>query len=51
VTATSDAQVILSGSVLGQAAFTLPVGTTFTTGSGLITAITVVNPQGTVVAN
>ena len=51
VTATSDAQVILSGSVLGEAAFTLPVGTTFTTGSGLITAITVVNPQGTVVAN
>ena len=51
VTATSDAQVILSGSVLGEAAFTLPVGATFTTGSGLITAITVVNPQGTVVAN
>jgi len=51
VTATADAQVILSGSVLGEAAFTLPVGTTFTTGSGLIQAITVVNPQGTVVAN
>ena len=51
VTATADSQVILSGSVLGEAAFTLPVGTTFTTGSGLITAITVVNPQGTVVAN
>jgi hypothetical protein len=51
VTATADAQVILSGSVLGEAAFTLPVGTTFTTGSGLITAITVVNPQGQVVAN
>ena len=51
VTATADAQVILSGSVLGEAAFTLTTGTTFTTGSGLITAITVVNPQGTVVAN
>ena len=51
IIATADAQVILSGSVLGEAAFTLPVGTTFTTGSGLITAITVVNPQGQVVAN
>ena len=51
VIATADAQVILSGSVIGEAAFTLPVGTTFTTGSGLITAITVVNPQGTVIAN
>ena len=51
VTATADAQVILSGSVLGEAIFTLPIGTTFTTGSGLIQAITVVNPQGTVVAN
>ena len=51
VTATADAQVILSGSVLGEAAFTLARGTTFTTGSGLITAITVVNPQGQVVAN
>ena len=51
VTATADSQVILSGSVLGEAAFTLARGTTFTTGSGLITAITVVNPQGTVVAN
>jgi hypothetical protein len=51
VTATADAQVILSGSVLGEAVFTLPIGTTFTTGSGLIQAITVVNPQGTVVAN
>ena len=51
VTATADSQVILSGSVLGEAEFTLPVGTTFTTGSGLITAITVVNPQGTVIAN
>ena len=51
VTATADSQVILSGSVIGEAAFTLPVGTTFTTGSGLIQAITVVNPQGTVVAN
>ena len=51
VTATADAQVILSGSVLGEAVFTLSAGTTFTTGSGLIQAITVVNPQGTVVAN
>jgi hypothetical protein len=51
IIATADAQVILSGSVLGEAAFTLPVGATFTTGSGLITAITVVNPQGQVVAN
>jgi hypothetical protein len=52
VLATADAQVILSGSVLGEAAFTLAKGTTYTpSGSGLITAITVVNPQGTVVAS
>ena len=51
VLATADAQVILSGSALGEAAFTLSRGTTFSTGSGLIQAITVVNPQGTVVAS
>ena len=51
VTATADASVTLSGSVLGEATFTLARGTTFTTGSGLITAITVNNPQGTVVAS
>lgn len=51
VTATADAQVTLSGSVLGDVTFTLPRGTTYTTGSGLITAITVGNPQGTVVAS
>ena len=52
VLATADAQVVLSGSVLGEAAFTLSTGTTYTpSGSGLIEAITVVNPQGTVVAS
>jgi hypothetical protein len=52
VLATADAQVVLSGSVLGEAAFTLPTGTTYTpSGSVLIEAITVVNPQGTVVAS
>jgi len=52
ILSTADAQVIVSGSVLGEAAFTLPTGVTYTpSGSGLITAITVVNPQGTVVAS
>jgi uncharacterized protein YfiM (DUF2279 family) len=52
ILATADAQVVVSGSVLGTAAFTLPTGTTYTpSGSGLIQAITVVNPQGTVVAS
>jgi hypothetical protein len=52
ILATADAQVVISGSVLGTAAFTLPTGTTYTpSGSGLITSITVVNPQGTVVAS
>jgi hypothetical protein len=52
VLATADAQVVLSGSVLGEAAFTLSTGTTYTpSGSVLIEAITVVNPQGTVVAS
>ena len=51
ILATADAQVILSGSALGTAAFTLPRGNSFTTGSGMIQAITVVNPQGTVVAS
>jgi hypothetical protein len=51
VTATSNAMVTLSGSVMGEATFTLTTGTTFTTGSGLIEAITVINPQGTVVAS
>jgi len=50
--ATADAQVVISGSVLGEAAFTLSTGTTYTpSGSGLIEAVTVVNPQGTVVAS
>jgi hypothetical protein len=51
VTATANALVTLSGSVLGESTFNLTTGTTFTTGSGLIEAITVINPQGTVVAN
>ena len=51
VTATADALITLSGSVMGEATFTLTTGTTFSTGSGLIEAITVINPQGTVVAN
>ena len=52
ILATADAQVVVSGSVLGEAAFTLPRGTAYTpSGSGLIQAITVVNPQGTVVAS
>jgi len=50
--ATADAQVVISGSVLGVAAFTLSRGTTYTpSGSGLIEAVTVNNPQGTVVAS
>lgn len=50
--ATADAQVVISGSVLGEAAFTLSRGTTYTpSGSGLIEAVTVNNPQGTVVAS
>ena len=50
--ATADAQVVISGSVLGVAAFTLSRGTTYTpSGSALIEAVTVVNPQGTVVAS
>lgn len=51
VTATADALITLSGSVIGEATFTLARGVTYTTGSGLITAITVNNPQGTVVAS
>jgi len=52
ILATADAQIVVSGSVLGEAAFTLARGTAYTpSGSGLITAITVVNPQGTVVAS
>jgi hypothetical protein len=51
VLATADALVTLSGSAMGEATFTLSTGTTFTTGSGLIQAITVNNPQGTVVAS
>ena len=51
VTSTANALVTLSGSVLGEATFNLTTGTTFSTGSGLIEAITVINPQGTVVAN
>jgi len=51
VTSTADAVVTLSGSVMGEATFTLARGTTYSTGSGLITAITVINPQGTVIAS
>ena len=49
--ATADADITLSGSALGVVGFTLVRGTTFTTGSGMIQAITVNNPQGTVVAS
>jgi hypothetical protein len=52
LTATADAQVTLSGSILGTATFTLPRGITYTSsGSAVIEAITVNNPQGTVVAS
>ena len=52
ILATADAQLVISGSGIGQAGFVLSTGTTFNAPSGsTITAITVVNPQGTVVAS
>jgi hypothetical protein len=48
-----DAVVTVSGSVLGEASFTMKTGTTFTPASAsmIIEAITVNNPQGEVVAS
>jgi len=51
VLATGDANITLSGSTLGVATFTLSRGTTYTTGSGMIEAVTVNNQMGTVVAS
>ena len=52
ILASADAQLVISGSGIGQAGFVLTTGTTFNTPSGsTISAITVVNPQGTVVAS
>jgi hypothetical protein len=52
ITATADAQLVISGSSLGIAGFVLPRGTTYTAvTASTIQAITVVNPQGTVVAS
>jgi hypothetical protein len=62
ILATADALITVSGSVLGEATFLLPRGETYiayvegaTAGSSvageIIQAITVVNPQGTVVAS
>jgi len=51
IQALADANVTISGSVLGVATFVLATGNTFTTGSGLIQAITVNNPQGSVLAS
>jgi len=52
ITATADAQLVISGSGLGIAGFVLPRGTTYTAvTASTIQAITVVNPQGTVVAS
>ena len=52
ILASADAQLVISGSGIGQAGFVLTTGTTFNAPSGsTITAITVVNPQGTVVAS
>ena len=50
---TADAAVTVSGSVLGEASFTMKTGTTFTPASAsmIIEAITVNNPQGEVVAS
>ena len=50
ILATANASVTLSGSALGVATFNLATGTTFFINGGLIQAITVNNPQGTVVA-
>ena len=52
ILASADAQLVISGSGIGEAGFVLTTGTTFNAPSGsTITAITVVNPQGTVVAS
>jgi hypothetical protein len=52
ITATADANITISGSGLGIAGFVLPRGTTYTAvTASTIQAITVVNPQGTVVAS
>jgi hypothetical protein len=55
ILATADANITISGSELGETGFVLTTGTTFTAYSGsapaaIIEAITVNNPQGTVVA-
>ncbi len=52
IIATADADITVSGSTLGSAGFTLVRGATFTPTSGsIIEAISVNNPQGTVVAS
>ena len=52
ITATADANITISGSSLGVAGFVLPRGTTYTAvTASTIQAITVNNPQGTVVAS
>ena len=52
ITATADADLTISGSSIGVSGFVLPRGTTFTAvTASTIQAITVVNPQGTVVAS
>ena len=52
ILATANALITVSGSALGEVTFNLPTGTTYTaSGSALIQAITVINPQGTVVAS
>ena len=51
ILATANASITLSGSALGVATFNLTTGNTYTTGSGMIEAVTVNNPQGTVVAS
>ena len=51
ITATADADLTISGSSIGVSGFVLPRGTTFTAvTASTIQAITVNNPQGTVVA-
>lgn len=51
ITATADANITISGSSIGVSGFVLPRGTTFTAvTASTIQAITVNNPQGTVVA-
>ena len=51
ITATADANLTISGSSIGVSGFVLPRGTTFTAvTASTIQAITVNNPQGTVVA-